>query len=92
MGRLTESFRSFFEPLSPAQKSIFALLVVGLLTFVGMMFYMTLRPDYALLFGSLPSESANEIVEELEERNVSYRIEDGGRPFLCAGRMWTNCG
>ncbi len=82
MGRLTESFRSFFEPLSPAQKSIFALLVVGLLTFVGMMFYMTLRPDYALLFGSLPSESANEIVEELEERNVSYRIEDGGRSIF----------
>ena len=82
MGRFTESFRSFFEPLSTAQKSIFALLVVGLLIFVGTMFYMTLRPDYALLFGSLPAESANDIVEELEERNVSYRVEDGGRSIF----------
>lgn len=79
MGRFTESIRSFFEPLSAAQKAIFGLLTLGLLLFLGTVFYMTLKPDYALLFGSLPGDSAREIVEELEERGIPYRVGEGGR-------------
>ncbi len=79
MGSISESIRSFLEPLSAAQKTIFGLLTLGLLLFLGTVFYMTLKPDYALLFGSLPGDSAREIVEELEEHGISYRVGDGGR-------------
>ncbi len=82
MGRFTDSIRAFLEPLSAAQKTIFGLLTLGLLLFLGTVFYMTLKPDYALLFGSLPGESAREIVEQLEERGIPYRVGDGGRSIL----------
>lgn len=79
MGRVTESIRSFLEPLSAAQKAIFGMLTLGLFLFLGAVFYMTLKPDYALLFGSLSGDSAREIVEELEEQGVPYRVGQGGR-------------
>ncbi|MEX0680465.1 MAG: flagellar basal-body MS-ring/collar protein FliF [Balneolales bacterium] len=79
MGRFTESVRSFFEPLSSAQRMIFGLLVVVLLSFLVSLFYWTLKPDFTLLFGSLNPESVREIVEDLEGRGVKYRVEDDGR-------------
>ncbi len=79
MGRFTESVYAFFEPLSTAQRTIFGLMVAILLVFLVSVFYWSLRPEYSLLFGSLQNESAREIVTELEERGISYRVEDNGR-------------
>lgn len=79
MGSFTESFKAFFEPLSAPQRTIFVLLVTILVVFLGSLFYWTMRPDYTLLFGSLQNESAREIVSELDERGIRYRVEDSGR-------------
>lgn len=79
MGRLTESLRAFFEPLSSGQKAIFGLLAATLVIFLGSVFYWTLQPDYSMLFGSLNNESAREIVQKLDEQGIAYRVEDSGR-------------
>ncbi|HLA63015.1 MAG TPA: flagellar basal-body MS-ring/collar protein FliF, partial [Rhodothermales bacterium] len=36
------------------------------------------RPDYALLFGSLPAADAGRLVEQLEESATPYELRDGG--------------
>lgn len=46
---------------------------------MGLMFYWVLTPGYALLFGSLSPESAQEIVEELQSMGVRYELDDNGR-------------
>ncbi len=82
MGRFTETVKQFFEPLSPAQRMMFVLLIAGMTIFLGSIFYWTLQPEYSILFGSLGNESAREIVQELEEEGISYRVEDSGRTIL----------
>ncbi|MCC5914342.1 MAG: flagellar M-ring protein FliF [Balneolaceae bacterium] len=79
MKQLADNFQEFYGPLSPAQRTMFVGMIAAIVLFVGLLFYWALKPDYSLLFGSLPADSANEIVMELEEKGVPYRLEDGGR-------------
>ncbi len=79
MGRLADSLRYFFEPLSPAQRTIFAMLAVLVIAFTTAVFYWTLKPEYTLLFGSMTQEAAGEVVNELQSQGVPYRIGENGR-------------
>jgi len=79
MGTFSERFQEFFGPLSMAQRSMFAGLVLVIALFVGMLFYWALKPDYTLLFGSMHAETATEVIEELEEQGIRYRLENDGR-------------
>src|SRR5699024_8591845 len=79
MNKVTESFQEFFAPLSTAQRAMFVGLTVAILTFVGVLFYWSLKPSYTLLFGSLKSDSAQEIVQELDDRGVEYQLKNGGQ-------------
>ena len=36
------------------------------------------QPEYALLFGSLPTEDAGRVVQQLETDGVAYELRDGG--------------
>lgn len=40
------------------------------------------QPDYGPLFTGLPAADAAQITEKLRERNIPYRVEDGGRVIL----------
>lgn len=88
MANITQVFQEFFGPLSTAQRTMFVGLVAAIFIFMGGLFYWALKPDYTMLFGSLNPETAQVIVEELEERGVSYRIENNGRAvFVPASRV-----
>lgn len=79
MGTVSERIENFLGPLSGAQKAMFfGLTLVIVLTLV-ITFYWALRPEYTLLFGSMQADAATEVVEELNERGVSYRLENDGR-------------
>ncbi|MGD8428364.1 MAG: flagellar basal-body MS-ring/collar protein FliF [Balneolaceae bacterium] len=82
MARFVESFKNFFQPLTGAQKMLFVLFSVGILTLTSMLFYWALQPSYSVLFGSLSPESAQSIVEELKTMDVNYRLEDNGRSIM----------
>lgn len=82
MESFIESARKFFEPLSAAQKFLFGLLTVIVVGAITALFIWASRPDYTLLFGSLSSESANQIVEELKTQGISYRLENDGSTIL----------
>ena len=79
MGTYSERFQEFFGPLSMAQRSMFVGLVLVIVLFVGMLFYWALKPDYTLLFGSMHAETATEVIEELEDQGIRYRLENDGR-------------
>ncbi len=79
MNSLLQGVKDFLAPLNPAQKVMFFGFLLIITLFIGGVFWWTLKPEYTLLFGSLHHDSAREIVEELDERNVNYRLEDDGR-------------
>lgn len=79
MARYIAAFKNFFSPLSGAQKALFGLFSLGIVLIMGLMFYWALQPSYAMLFGSLAPDSANEIVEELQSQGVPYQLRDNGR-------------
>ncbi|MEX1137476.1 MAG: flagellar basal-body MS-ring/collar protein FliF [Balneolales bacterium] len=78
MGQLLANFTNFFTPLNGAQRVLFGLLSVGLLMLIGLMFYWALKPSYAVLFSSLTSDSAQEIVEGLDSDGTEYELRDNG--------------
>ncbi|HMB97226.1 MAG TPA: flagellar basal-body MS-ring/collar protein FliF [Balneolaceae bacterium] len=79
MARYIAAFKNFFSPLSGAQKALFGLFSLGIILIMGLMFYWALQPSYAMLFGSLSPDSANEIVEELRSQGVPYELRDNGK-------------
>jgi len=79
MSNITTTFQEFFGPLNPAQRTLFVGMAVAVMVFVGVLFYWALKPDYVLLFGSLQPEAAQQVAAELDERGVSYRVENDGR-------------
>lgn len=82
MSNIIVGLKNYFSPLSGAQKLLFGLFSVGVLSLLGLLFYWALQPSYSLLFGSLSPESAQSIVEELKASNVSYRLEDNGKTIM----------
>ena len=82
MSNLTDTFQQFFGPLNNAQRTLFVGLVTAVIVVMGLVFYWALKPDYSLLFGSLRPEAAQEVVTQLEEQGVDYRIEGGGSSIL----------
>ncbi len=88
MNSLIKGFQEFFEPLNNAQRTIFVTLALVIVVSIGALFYWSLKPEYTLLFGSLDTESANEIVEQLDDEGVRYRIENNGRSiYVQSGRV-----
>lgn len=79
MSNITDTFQNFFGPLNPAQRTLFVGMVAAIFIIVGLLFFWALKPDYTLLFGSLQPDAAQEVVAELEESGVKYRVDDDGR-------------
>lgn len=82
MSQVTESLQNFFQPLTLAQKVLFGLMTVAIMTVFIFLFYWALRPDYALLFGSLTPQNAQSIVEDLDSKNIPYQLTDGGAAIM----------
>ena len=82
MSNLTESFQQFFGPLNTAQRTLFIGMVTAVIVVMGVVFYWALKPDYSLLFGSLRPEAAQEVITQLEEQGVDYKIEGGGGSIM----------
>lgn len=85
MNSFTERFKEFVAPLSTAQRTMFAGLAIAIILIVGGLFYWSLRPSYTLLFGSIESETAREIIQELDDRGVDYKLENNGRSIYVEG-------
>lgn len=84
MNNYLESFQEFFGPLSNAQRAMFVVLMLVVLTIIGGVFYWSQQEENVLLFGSLQPEVAQEIVTELNNRGISYELQESGRAIYVA--------
>lgn len=79
MANLSDSFQMFFGPMSNAQRTMFAGLVLSIVLFLSYLFYWALKPEYTLLFGSMQPDAAHGVIEDLEQHGVKYRLDNSGR-------------
>lgn len=79
MSTFSEQFEQFFGPLSNAQRVMFGLLMIIVLSVTGGIFYWSQQQEEVLLFADLNTQSAQNIVAALDERGVKYSIENNGK-------------
>ncbi|MEX1213286.1 MAG: flagellar basal-body MS-ring/collar protein FliF [Balneolaceae bacterium] len=79
MKQIGESVQEFLGPLPMAQRVLMGGISLLVLVMIGTLFYWVLKPDYALLYGSVEPDVAHRMVQTLEEQGVAYRLENGGR-------------
>lgn len=82
MNQLFDAIKSFFAPLSTAQKVLFGIMSIGLIGGLILVFSWALQPNYSILFGSLSANSAQSIVKELNKESVPYKLQNGGQTIL----------
>ena len=68
MSTFSEQFEQFFGPLSNAQRVMFVLLMVIVLSVTGGIFYWSQQQEEVLLFADLNPQSAQDIISALDER------------------------
>ncbi len=79
---LTLQFREFYKNLTPTKRvSIIAasLIVAATATF---MLVMVSGTDYTPLFTNIPSDQTALIVDKLQQKNIPFRVQDGGKTIV----------
>jgi len=73
---------AFFAPMSAAQKVLFGLVSLFLVSLVAFVLIWASRPDYALLFGNLSPAIAQELVTELRDEGIKYQLDQNGSAIM----------
>jgi flagellar M-ring protein FliF len=80
--RIQQQLTGAYSRLSNRQKAVIGgvtvaalAAVIGLVTIVG-------RPTLGVLFSNLSPQDASQIVEKLKEKEIPYRLDDGGKTIL----------
>jgi flagellar M-ring protein FliF len=77
--RYLEAVTNSWRGLPSKRRAVVSGSVIGALAVLALGVTMGLREDYALLYGNLELEEAGRIASALKDRQVSYRVVDGGR-------------
>lgn len=80
-------FKEFYKNLTPTKR--FAALaasaiVVGAAVFMGL---MVSGKDYQVLYRDLAPEHGTTVMNKLREKNIDFRVEDGGRTITVPGQL-----
>lgn len=78
MATKDNQLQDFFGVMNTAQKIMFGLLLSLVIIISGAIFFWAQQDEQALLFGNLNPENANSIVQKLDEKNIDYKISNGG--------------
>lgn len=72
----------FWQSRDRAQKIKIIVSVIAVIVFLCIMLYFISRPKYVPLYTNLDIKDAGEIVKKLDDLNISYELEDGGKTIL----------
>lgn len=72
----------FWQSRDRAQKIKIIVSVIAVIVFLCIMLYLISRPKYVPLYTNLDIKDAGEIVKKLDDLNISYELEDGGKTIL----------
>ena len=78
MATKDNQLQDFFGVMNSAQKIMFGLLLSLVIIISGAIFFWAQQDEQVLLFGNLNPENANSIVQKLDEKNIDYKISNGG--------------
>ena len=78
MANTDNQLQDFFGVMNSAQKVMFGLLLSLVIIISGAIFFWAQQDEQVLLFGNLNLDNANSIVQKLDEKNIDYKISDGG--------------
>ncbi len=76
---LLEQIKRIWVRLPAAHRLFMATVAVALVILVAVVVSWAGREEYTVLYAKLEPEDAGAIVDELESRNVAYKLGDGGR-------------
>lgn len=71
-----------WQGLSKKQRGIIIGSVILVLLGMGMLINWASNPHYMPLFTDLSTQDAGAVVEKLQEKNIEYRLEDGGSTIV----------
>lgn len=77
MNNMLDSLKETWGKLSRTMQIGVGIFVLGVFISLVLLTIVS-RPDYQVLFSGLSSEDAGAVVTALQERGISYRIEEGG--------------
>ncbi len=76
------NFIQYIKNLAPARVASLAVIVVFLISFIVYLGTRVGASDYSILYTDLDLEDAKQIVNQLEQNNVSYKLEKNGTQIL----------
>ncbi len=80
--KLKHQVVEFWQSRDRAQKVKIIVSVIVVIVILGIMLYLISRPKYVPLYTNLDISDAGEIVKKLDDLNISYELEDGGKTIL----------
>lgn len=82
LSQITAQFQEFYKNLTPMKRlSIMGVTTVAVVTF-GIVGYMISGSNYAPLFTNVPSDQVATIMENLQKKNIPFRLADDGATVL----------
>ncbi len=79
---ILNNLKERFQALNKTQQILVVSIPIALALIAGIIFYLTSRVHYTVLFGDLNNRDMAAIVEQLEKDNVKYKITQDGRTIL----------
>lgn len=81
--------KKIFQDLSLAQRLVMGTAMLGLLVLMGCIFIWSSKVDMQMLYGRLGPKDMSEVVNTLEQMNVTYKIEGAGSSiFVPADKVY----
>lgn len=79
---LFEKIKDGWKALEKNKKIALTIIVVGILLFVSIYTMISKKADYVTLYSDLTLEDAGKIVEDLDSKQIKYKLENGGTTIL----------
>lgn len=78
MPPLMQQIRAYLSQFTLGQRIALGIIVIGVLSALISLSLWANRPEFALLYNNLAPEDASEMVDQLRDDNVPYRLSNGG--------------
>lgn len=77
-----EQIKDRWQELSDFMKRVIVLGIISLVIILGTTYYFMTRVDYGVLFSDLSQADAGNIINDLKEKNIPYKLEDNGKTIM----------
>lgn len=87
MANMMARMRELWELMGTSQKVLFLSLAGAVLATLLIFFTWLGREDYTLLYSNLGPEESARVIEQLQKKNVDYRVSSGGNGIMVPAGM-----